>query len=42
MDSRNTEVNDCNCDLCVKRYGPRETVFANHPKRPEPLEEDEI
>jgi hypothetical protein len=28
----------CPCGLCTKKYGPRETVYALHPKRPEPTD----
>lgn len=35
------KVEGCNCDLCVKRYGPRETLFAKHPKHPEPDDDDD-
>ena len=27
---------ECDCDLCIRRIGTRETVFAKHPKREEP------
>ncbi len=31
-----TYLNNCNCDLCVKKYGTREVTITNHPKRLKP------
>ena len=33
---------ECDCDLCVKKYGPRETVFALHAKRSKPRDYIEL